>query len=59
MPPKKKSAAKDAEASDKDLLQKAQSEILSLRRLLEQKTFEVRLSNLSWLLSSYDSDAMG
>lgn len=42
MPPKKKKASKDAEISDKELLQKAQAEITALTRLLELKTYEVR-----------------
>lgn len=41
MPPKKK-PAKEAEVPDKELLQKAQADIVALRRLLELKTYEVR-----------------
>lgn len=40
MPPKKK-PAKEADP-DRELLQKAQADIVALRRLLELKTYEVR-----------------
>ncbi|WIA41024.1 hypothetical protein OEZ86_004662 [Tetradesmus obliquus] len=41
MAPKKKPGKKEDGLSDKELLQKAEAELLSLRRLLELKTFEV------------------
>lgn len=43
MAPKKKPGKKEDGLSDKELLQKAEAELLSLRRLLELKTFEVLL----------------
>jgi hypothetical protein len=46
MAPKKKPGKKEDGLSDKELLQKAEAELLSLRRLLELKTFEVLLCRL-------------
>jgi hypothetical protein len=43
MAPKKKPGKKEDGVSDKDALLKAEAELLSLRRLLELKTFEVLL----------------
>lgn len=42
MPPKKKPSAKGAEVTDKELLTRAQAEIVALNRLLELKTYEVQ-----------------
>jgi hypothetical protein len=42
MPPKNKPSAKGAEATEKELLMKAQAEIVALNRLLELKTYEVQ-----------------
>lgn len=45
MPPKKKPPAKKGgEVTEKELLAKAQAEIVALTRLLELKTYEVRAS---------------
>jgi hypothetical protein len=46
MPPKKKPAAKDADSAEKEQLQKATAEIVTLNRLLELKTYEVCLVRL-------------
>jgi hypothetical protein len=43
MAPKKKPGKKDDAFSDKEALLKAEAELLSLKRLLELKTFEVLL----------------
>jgi hypothetical protein len=49
MPPKKKPSAKGAEVTEKELLAKAQAEIVALNRLLELKTYEVqKLCTFLW-----------
>jgi hypothetical protein len=48
MPPKNKPSAKGAEATEKELLMKAQAEIVALNRLLELKTYEVQEPARVW-----------
>jgi hypothetical protein len=43
MPPKAKASKKVEPPSDKELLLRAEAELFALKRLLELKTYEVRL----------------